>query len=152
MPNDNFQEVFNKIDSYDFSRISTKYQQVHETSEKEAVEVLEELKKWFTLCAVNPGRKYHIGSRIDDMWHVFILFTKDYAEFCEQRIGFFLHHEPSVPGESLPPSKDDANDELLNDYVVHFNQKPPMNIWPKYHKGPNENCTFRPCHCIYMPR
>ena len=31
---------------------------------------------------------------VDDFWHTFLLHTKAYAEFCEQRFGRFLHHQP----------------------------------------------------------
>lgn len=33
---------------------------------------------------------------IDEMWHTFILITKDYAEFCNHFFGEFLHHVPEV--------------------------------------------------------
>jgi hypothetical protein len=33
-------------------------------------------------------------SPIDEMWHTFILITKDYAAFCEQYFGMFMHHIP----------------------------------------------------------
>jgi len=28
------------------------------------------------------------------MWHTFLLFTRDYATFCETHFGAFLHHVP----------------------------------------------------------
>jgi hypothetical protein len=37
---------------------------------------------------------------IDDMWHTFILFTRDYAAFCQSHFGYFIHHQPNI---------DDAN-------------------------------------------
>ena len=33
---------------------------------------------------------------IDEMWHSFILITKDYADFCHHYFGGFLHHIPEV--------------------------------------------------------
>jgi hypothetical protein len=33
---------------------------------------------------------------VDDLWHEFILFTRDYDAFCQQAFGHFLHHTPSV--------------------------------------------------------
>jgi hypothetical protein len=33
---------------------------------------------------------------VDEGWHNFILFTKDYAEFCTRYFGHFIHHEPVV--------------------------------------------------------
>jgi len=33
---------------------------------------------------------------IDQMWHVFLLYTKDYTEFCSRYFGEYLHHLPDV--------------------------------------------------------
>jgi hypothetical protein len=33
---------------------------------------------------------------IDEMWHTFVLFTKDYAAFCERYFGHFVHHVPTT--------------------------------------------------------
>ncbi len=29
---------------------------------------------------------------LDEMWHTFILFTNDYADFCNQFFGHYIHH------------------------------------------------------------
>jgi hypothetical protein len=31
---------------------------------------------------------------IDEMWHAFVLFTRDYAAFCDKHFGRFIHHAP----------------------------------------------------------
>jgi hypothetical protein len=33
---------------------------------------------------------------VDDLWHEFILFTRDYDRFCKHAFGQFLHHTPAV--------------------------------------------------------
>ncbi len=33
---------------------------------------------------------------VDDLWHEFILFTRDYKFFCDTAFGQFLHHTPAV--------------------------------------------------------
>jgi hypothetical protein len=33
---------------------------------------------------------------VDDLWHEFILFTRDYQSFCRTAFGEFLHHTPAV--------------------------------------------------------
>jgi hypothetical protein len=35
---------------------------------------------------------------LDAMWHTFILFTRDYQQFCLSLFGRFVHHAPAVPG------------------------------------------------------
>lgn len=33
---------------------------------------------------------------VDDLWHEFILYTKDYDAFCRRAFGNFLHHSPAA--------------------------------------------------------
>ena len=31
---------------------------------------------------------------VDDVWHVALLFTQEYADYCAREVGFFVHHRP----------------------------------------------------------
>lgn len=33
---------------------------------------------------------------IDQMWHIFLLYTRDYMEFCQKHFGEYLHHQPDL--------------------------------------------------------
>lgn len=33
---------------------------------------------------------------IDQMWHIFLLYTRDYMSFCETYFGEYLHHQPDL--------------------------------------------------------
>lgn len=70
---------------------------------EEAQELFEETKKWLWLSAYSQERKGEAielaisqsTKLIDEMWHTFILFSKDYHDFCEQYFGYYLHHYPT---------------------------------------------------------
>ncbi len=49
--------------------------------------------------------------KVDLAWHAFILHTREYADFCERKLGFFLHHKPDAPGE------DTAGTQATLDYL-----------------------------------
>ena len=51
---------------------------------------------------------------LDEFWHVFILHTRDYCDFCDQYLGAYLHHEPD---ESSKPYVGDSSQlyGFLND-------------------------------------
>ena len=36
---------------------------------------------------------------MDEMWHTFVLFTKEYAAYCEEKFGRFVHHVPTTKAE-----------------------------------------------------
>lgn len=56
-------------------------------------ELFDEMKKFLYLCATNDGAMAP-PEGIDEIWHNFILFTGDYADYCKSKVGFFLHHQP----------------------------------------------------------
>lgn len=52
----------------------------------------------FFLAHLKSGRKFVAmpSQVVDDLWHEFILCTKNYDSFCRQGFGRFLHHTPAV--------------------------------------------------------
>ncbi|PIR89089.1 MAG: hypothetical protein COU07_02570 [Candidatus Harrisonbacteria bacterium CG10_big_fil_rev_8_21_14_0_10_40_38] len=53
-----------------------------------------ELAKFLSVCAEYPGE--NAPSRvIDDLWHVFVLFTREYQRYCQENFGKFIHHTPT---------------------------------------------------------
>lgn len=52
----------------------------------------------FFLAYLHSGQKYvAMPSQVtDDLWHEFILYTKNYQQFCHHAFGNFLHHTPAV--------------------------------------------------------
>ena len=43
---------------------------------------------------------------LDEVWHTFILYTKDYSQFCLEYFGRYIHHAPTT-------RQDLANNSLL---------------------------------------
>ncbi|MDC6210921.1 glycine-rich domain-containing protein [Ralstonia solanacearum] len=43
---------------------------------------------------------------VDDLWHEFILYTREYRDFCSRAFGKFLHHLPSA---ALSPVRRQSN-------------------------------------------
>ncbi|MEK6553944.1 MAG: hypothetical protein AABZ31_01790 [Bdellovibrionota bacterium] len=55
---------------------------------------------------------------IDKMWHIFLLYTKDYMDFCEKYFGEFLHHLPDVvPNRKITPFDVEMNLQKFLSYV-----------------------------------
>ena len=52
----------------------------------------------FFLAYLMSGRRYvSMPSQVaDDLWHEFILYTREYDSFCSRAFGGFLHHTPAV--------------------------------------------------------
>jgi len=55
------------------------------------------LRQFFLAYLKSGCRRVAMPSQAaDDLWHEFILFTRDYKLFCDLAFGQFLHHTPAV--------------------------------------------------------
>ena len=71
--------------------------------------VFDGLREYFQLCRESGRQMVAMPSQVvDDAWHEFILFTRQYARFCEHGLGRFLHHTPA----SAMRSPTDAPDAI----------------------------------------
>jgi hypothetical protein len=52
----------------------------------------------FLELAASTDERLTPPQAIDAAWHSFILHTKDYAEYCQEHFGRFIHHRPNGGG------------------------------------------------------
>ena len=80
--------------------------------QEEAEAIFDDLKRWLWISALNVKEELEPGASatppmailgsmtlVDEMWHAFILFTKDYTKFCLDHFGFYLHHGPTTSAQ-----------------------------------------------------
>ena len=87
----------------------------------------EEMVRFLDLCHASPGG-LSPSKKVDKAWHEFLLFTREYEEFCRERYGSFIHHDPS---ESADPAAYEATRDA---YAARFGP-PPSRIWPSSSSG-----------------
>lgn len=69
---------------------------------------------------------------IDEMWHEFILFTKDYMDFCERYFGCYIHHLPNVfDNAPISAAEADAEVKQLLPYIYDQLGSDTMQVWFK---------------------
>jgi hypothetical protein len=62
----------------------------------EGEELFREVKRYLVLCDLDQSRVWNMYSlRVDEAWHQFILFTRQYMEFCQRFFGRYIPHNPS---------------------------------------------------------
>lgn len=67
-----------------------------ELSEHQRGEVFAALADYFAICNIAGRRMVAMPSQaVDDAWHEFILFTRQYDKYCRLAFGRFLHHTPA---------------------------------------------------------
>jgi hypothetical protein len=81
-----------------------------EFTRKETALVGQGLRQFF-LAYLLSGNKYVAmpSQVVDDLWHEFILYTKEYRAFCQSAFGAFLHHSPAAV---LKPEQRRSNEGL----------------------------------------
>lgn len=82
-------------------------------ADQEARSIFRETLKWLWLNAVNDGPPLTITPELlilDEMWHTFVLFTRDYTDYCESRFGRYLHHQPTTRREHEQDAIERARD------------------------------------------
>ena len=86
------------IDNFPYARLLDKRLAARrpELSEAQRQEVFVGLNDYFQLCRTAGKRMVAMPSQaVDDAWHEFILFTRQYNQYCQSAFGRFLHHTPA---------------------------------------------------------
>jgi hypothetical protein len=78
-------------------------EQITETAE-EAQALFTELKKYLLLTYADDHVDWKMYSlRVDEAWHQFVLFTREYIDFCMRYFHTYIQHNPSnAPTRALP--------------------------------------------------
>lgn len=85
------------VKSYNFAKVSASLvKRGH--SESSANTAVEHLRAFMTLTAMYPGKNFAAWRLMDDAWHEFIVRTMEYADFCQNAFGHFLHHDADAFG------------------------------------------------------
>ncbi len=78
---------------YSNPRVIERHLQDYQISRETATRRFDGLKQFMLVAAIMPGQKV-TSPDIDAMWHTFLLFTRDYRQFCSDYLGRFIEHEP----------------------------------------------------------
>jgi hypothetical protein len=64
---------------------------------KDSALVSRGLRQFFLAYLMSGQRYVSMPSQVaDDLWHEFILYTREYDAFCRRAFGDFLHHTPAI--------------------------------------------------------
>ena len=87
-----------------------------------------ELKRYLYLCSIYPDKVLGMSGPVDALWHLFITFTREYHEFCNNTAGRYIHHVPKTDKE--PKNGAASYKDMLLLYLNQFGSEPPRHIWP----------------------
>lgn len=72
---------------------------------------------YFILCKKYRNNNIPMPSVVvDEVWHEFILHTRDYEYFCQKYLGFFLHHVPNDDESNI--DENIAKEQMLSLWII----------------------------------
>ena len=120
----------NVIEGLDPERASARYAHVirriardERIRERTARRRFVEMLKFLDVCAASNAA-VSPSACVDGAWHGFILFTREYAEYCEARFGRFIHHTPAEAKDAK------AYERAYDEATLRFGTLD-RGIWPR---------------------
>jgi hypothetical protein len=79
------------------------------------------------------------SSQLDSVWCIALVYTREYKQFCDEVVGFFVHRHPKQwDGESHPQRYHDT----LMLYRLTFDCEPIEAIWPARPRAADQNDVY----------
>jgi hypothetical protein len=129
--------------SYENPEIIAKFCDEHSIDEILSKEYFQEVKKFLYLCA-NTTDRLAPSAELDKIWHTFILFTKEYRQYCQQFLGKFIDHVPEVR-KDISVAKENCLHNTITHYESEFgelnNQVWQIPFLNTTHENDNSNCS-----------
>ncbi|SFY19156.1 MULTISPECIES: glycine-rich domain-containing protein [Azotobacter] len=90
---------FAMLMAYKNEDVLYKFQDAWRVDREEAEDIFTEMKKFLYVACLAQQECFNMDIEeptlmIDEMWHTFILFTRDYEAFCLKFFGGMVHHVP----------------------------------------------------------
>jgi hypothetical protein len=100
---------------------------------EEGEDLFREVKRYLVLADLDKHKSWNMYSlRVDEAWHQFILFTRQYIEFCQRYFGRYLQHNPSnapkPEAQCSRPNEKTTFDEFHARYREVFGEPLP-HVW-----------------------
>ncbi len=99
------EEIICKAQAFNHRPIFDRFKKgLHEkfgVADKETAENLKkECLRYLTLCALHPEKEISMfNEMVDEYWHTFLLFSREYFDFCHDLGIPYIHHYPNVSEE-----------------------------------------------------
>lgn len=77
-----------------FTRLVNRIMREEEVTRDQAERVIVQALAFLRACTLAPETRLAPSKQVDQGWHAFILYTREYTEFCERLAGGYIHHTP----------------------------------------------------------
>jgi DNA polymerase III gamma/tau subunit len=100
--------------AYQNEDVISRFTDLLAVEQQEARDIFQETKKFLYLSQLMPAFIPDDLLILDEMWHNFILFTRDYQDFCQTYFQKYLHHLPATRQEKVEQARLREQDPQLS--------------------------------------
>lgn len=86
--------------SYENPDVVERIAREHHMDPVQAASIFRDTLRFLYLAGATDAKHIAPTKNIDIGWHAFLMFTRDYAEFCMTNFGKFIHHAPRRRGDA----------------------------------------------------
>ena len=120
--------AINAVMAYRHVQLVNRLRRKLKLSKEDAKLLFDDMKKFLYLAALLK-QELTPPSQVDEAWHHFILYTKDYDKFCHRFLGRFIHHVPQLHGavvdeKAVKEHRSVAVGKTIKLYQEHFRDSP----------------------------
>jgi len=124
-------------------RITTDHHDIeHDTAQR----ILDQALAFLAACATTP-QPIGPSDLVDIGWHTFILYTRDYAQFCDRIAGRFIHHAPDDQPGNVSGTPLSATIDAIRAAGYRFDP----DLWPSAADCSDKNCNQCYAGCTDSP-
>jgi hypothetical protein len=123
---------------YRNEHVINRYRKEQQCSKAVANRTFTELLKYFWLAQKKNISQENIFvaiypemAHIDAMWHVFLLFTREYQAFCHKYFGEFFHHTPATSHPTIGLKKFKQHFSTFLNYTYDHLGEESVKFWFK---------------------
>jgi hypothetical protein len=95
-------EMLRSLESYDLWFVEERLARKGIVTQDSIPAAILEFRRYMALVGLGYRGLGMLSPEVDEVWHAFILFTREYAAFCQEAFGTFIHHVPRTTRTPLP--------------------------------------------------
>lgn len=126
-------DVIQRAELFDMSKVVGRYCSDNGVDRVEGERRARELVRFLAICAT-AREPIGMAGPIDELWHTFLMFTREYSAFCASVAGRFIHHIPSDEDDAMFGVVPHPYERFLTRYNTAFGE-PPSDLWPSAAAG-----------------
>jgi hypothetical protein len=114
-----------RLQDYDLAPVRARLLKQGSLPAEQLDDAIFEFRRFLGLSIVGYGELPMVSAAVDEVWHTCLLFSRLYADLCEQTVGDFVHHEPSAGGTEAAGSILDERRTFEQAYTRAYGEMAP---------------------------